>query len=86
MRRQDVDSVIRECEILSDQMKYHREEAITASKRRADLIAWLTEEAGMNYREVGRRLNLSAPRITQILNMRKWGAKTGGVAETISRS
>lgn len=85
MNTTEIESVIRECEILSGTMKFHRDAAIKASQRRADLIAWLTGEAGMTTREVGRRLNISGARVTQILNLRKWGRKTGGVADAVTR-
>ena len=74
----DLERTIRECVSLTEAIAFHRGIVHKASVERAELIAVLTD-AGMTTREVGERLNISGARVTQILNLRKWGRKTGGV-------
>lgn len=66
------------CERITAEMKQHQDALEALSLERAALITVLTGQRGMTTRMVGAALGISGPRVTQILNLIKWGGKTGG--------
>lgn len=64
---------------ISERIDLLHDELAGAAARRAELIAVLAYEHRMSARVIGEELGITGTRVTQILNMLRYGKKTRGL-------
>jgi DNA-directed RNA polymerase specialized sigma subunit len=59
--------MITECQRLNAEIAAHQAEIVALSRKRSAFIMMLNRERDLGMREIGRRLGITGPRVTQII-------------------
>jgi hypothetical protein len=63
----DAEDIFAECQRLNEEIGECQRTIISDSRKRGELVMELNQRHGFGMREIGRRLGVSGPRVTQII-------------------